>query len=236
VKVIYYIRHLVDHAISVYGQALRGGETTESFSSFMTAHRVKFASVIKKFSCVVDRQDIVLRLYERERPRLVQGFFETLLDPRAQRGEFVVADPVVINPSLTLEEMEIMLLVNRRFAALAPRLRRRLAIRISRKLAGPSSTGNRNFILTPDELLAFKNNNANRLSYVNNFAGSGFGLDFMSDRISIGPRQQTSDRHAERRLVTLVDEMVAAEQKIWSPQYLHGFLAKLTGRIRRRAL
>ncbi len=67
VKVIYYVRHLVDHAISTYSQAVRGGGMVQGFSSFIVSHKMRFAGVIKKFSSFVDRKDFILRLYDRER-------------------------------------------------------------------------------------------------------------------------------------------------------------------------
>jgi|GEM_PF-7097976 len=97
VTVIFYVRHLVDHAISLYLQALKLGEQREggklgslTQSEFLRDYASGFVRSLEPFASILPRDQIVVRLYDQERHDLVGGFLRLLTDrslvaPRADK-------------------------------------------------------------------------------------------------------------------------------------------------------
>jgi hypothetical protein len=191
VKVIYYVRHLIDYALSAYNQGLKRHLYTLSFEDFVRSYRSKYMDVMKAYSNIIGRQNIVLRLYEKEKPNLVGGFLDLLFKLEGLEN---IESPVtagteeIVNRSLAREEMEIMLFVNRLLSGVGNRAARKIAVEISNHILYSLKPSDSGAVVTAEEIRIIEDHNRDVLDYVNDFAGGAFELKIKSDDIAIGER------------------------------------------------
>jgi hypothetical protein len=85
VRVVFYARHLLDHALSAYTQHLKQGFATyprhlpdRSRSAFLRNFACPFPGVLGLWHKVFGYDSLLLRVYEQEQPDVVGGFFRLL--------------------------------------------------------------------------------------------------------------------------------------------------------------
>ena len=186
-EVIFYVRHMLDHAVAEYLQHLKFGfarlaqrERAGTLPGFVRLYRCQFARSIGAFAAVLPRDALHVRLYDSERPRLLAGFFGILGIEAPAAGAADAANRVV-NRSLTPEELPL-------FEALA---RLPDGVRMCRQLTelllnSPAATS-APFRVSEADFQVFERRNAPVLEEMNSVWLPGADkLRLRSDRIVIG--------------------------------------------------
>ena len=183
---IYYVRHLLDAAVSLYLQAVQAGETSE-FSSWIKEHRHRYRSVLQNLSRIVGKKDIVVKLYDDEKNDIVAGFLSIfgisnfVPLPKGSEGQ--------INRSLTLDEANVLLHVNRALETTKNReTARRVAWQVSEHIIYNLQVQRSKVFITEEELKHFSAKNGSVLEYVNQFVDGSFALKMKSDALQLGAR------------------------------------------------
>lgn len=222
VRVIYYVRHLLDFALSSHSQAVKRGGFDRSFASFVKKYRCRYAETLNKFSGLVGKENMLVRLYENEEAHLVRGFVATLFDCECIADTRVLAafdEPPTINRSLTTHELEAMLFVNKLIRDKNDwSATRAVSKKISDHLLSRAHNAyNNDITATRDEFRMLKELNPGVVDFVNEFVGGKFQLKYKSRKISIGPRtaEKASRKSAAYRamIAHLVDQMEGAPNK-----------------------
>lgn len=212
VKVIYYVRHLMDHAFSSYNQLVKGEMRSGSFADFVRRHPSRFAQVIETYSSVIGARNIILRLYENERSNLAARFFELLLKQEGiERGEPFVpqGDRDPVNRSLAPQELDVMLWVNNLLAKTcrkdAWQISKAISNRITRLLR-PSDTRK---VVSAREMRLLRDGNRQVIKFVNDLAAGDFQLKFKSDDMMIGTRSAAGeDDEASLVYRTVIESLI----------------------------
>jgi hypothetical protein len=213
VKIIYYVRHLMDYAVSLYGQSVKRAGAALDFTNWIGRYRSNYQTVLQDYSRVVGKENLVVRLYDQERHDLLNGFFRIVLGPswKSEERPLTTAGDETVNRSLTLDETRIMLLVNGLLAEHDGDLARKLSKQISDKLVYEQKEAASDAVVTAEELDILRNNNAHVPSYVNEFVGGAFELKFIGENIMVGARPEIkwSDRDQVfiRVTKTLIDQL-----------------------------
>jgi hypothetical protein len=211
VKVIYYLRHLMDHALSAYNQAVKWRLYRHSFGHFLEKYRSPYARVTEMYSGVLGKPNIILRLFDLERSNLIGGFFDLLLQQeRIDRGEPLVlaSGQDTVNRSLSLEELEMMLVVNKLLAKIRRRDALRVCKRISAEITRSPAPSTSPKVVSVDEIRILQENNQQTLTYVNEFAGGDFELKLMSDDIAIGTRTPSPEGADSATYLSVIENLV----------------------------
>lgn len=85
--VIMYVRHMLDQALATYMQVLKMGTVTAdpedinaNRSKFLAQYTCAYHRELQPFARVLPPEQIIVRLYDKERDTLVQGFLALLSD------------------------------------------------------------------------------------------------------------------------------------------------------------
>lgn len=191
VKVIYYVRHLLDFALSQYSEQLKRHASTHEIADFIANYRSTYVRVVERFAEVVGKDNIIMRLYDNERANLVTGFFSILSEQEGTtiKGDLIDVEKDVLNRSLTFSEMQIMLQVNKHLenqpTVNARKISRAVSDSIVRSVNQQDTT---EIVITPEDMAMVEQNNRHVLEYVNRFVNGAFELKLKSDKVKIGPR------------------------------------------------
>jgi hypothetical protein len=219
VKIIYYVRHLMDHALSSYNQFVKGQMFTSEFVDFLKKYPSRFRHVLENYSSVVGKSAIILRLYDKEQSNLAGGFFELLLKHEGiKTGEPLVLEGSrdMVNRSLTLEELEIMLLVNRHLAKASRPDARQISRAISDQITRVLKATNCCKVVSEEELRILRDSNRQVLEFVNDFADGEFKLQFKSGDILIGtqpPPEEGGHSKVYRAVIESLIEQLGAPRR-----------------------
>jgi hypothetical protein len=210
-KIIYYLRHLLDTQLAIYVQSLRAGNT-EDLASFVHTHKLRYHVVIRRFVQTVGRENVILKLYDDEKRDLVGGFFSVfgLIDfaPPPAAGE------AVVNRSFSDAEVAAMLEVNRiLFQSMPAKTAKRLVRRIADVLAQQPPAGGGRMLVTEEEFRSFAAANAPVLRQVN--AVAPFELKMKSDELQIGERAAVVPGARELALLSAVRTLAQDAATPW---------------------
>src|SRR5215208_6566836 len=97
VQVIYYVRHLTDHAISQYGEYVKRRGMKISFSAFAPKYRARFKDTIENYESVFPDDDIEYVSYDSVRNELYRDFLQRIGLP----SNLYHQEPERVNRSLT---------------------------------------------------------------------------------------------------------------------------------------
>lgn len=107
VRVIFYVRHIADHALSQYGEFLKRRQMRLGFAQFAPTYEALYKDYIERFENVFGPDVMMLRLYDADRAALWPNFVRLLgVDPDA------TVSPTMVNRSLTASEMEMIRRIN----------------------------------------------------------------------------------------------------------------------------
>ncbi len=187
--IVFYVRHLLDFAVSEYLQLLKAGfpraakvgRVPDGLGSFLSERRVNFLSNLRVFGHPNSDIDVVVRIYEEERAGLVERFFSIFTDD-------LVPDPAPpgiaeVNRSLSPEEAVLF----ERLARL-PDGRRLCAAMLQAVISTPKPAGSRLRHHVDEAAYAmFADNNGPLVDQFNRaIFGGESRLRLASDRIVIG--------------------------------------------------
>ena len=188
VKVIYYLRHMMDNALSLYNQHVKWGGLTLDFIDYLRKRPNKFGVAIKTFGDIVGKDNLILRLYDDEKSSLVQGFFRIVLPETESRDlsdfDFSRATEVV-NRSLSPLETEIMLRINRVLKRQHCPNVKAVTKAISDKFIYAENKSPVRNQVTREEMELLKQNSRDVLRSVNKYVGDAFILKLKSNEIRI---------------------------------------------------
>ena len=212
--VIFYVRHVLDHAISGYLQNLKRGQIgadaqgkRRSQAAFFRAFRCPFAASLEPFAAVLPPERLIVRLYDKERPTLVDGFLRLVSDHPFPK----VAGERIFNRSPTAAEQVV-------FTELA-RLESgdRLCRTLQDLMLDTPTSEPTDVTLTEEQFTAFAERNQSVVDAINQTWLKGHGeLRMKSDRIRIGaeePVSQASINAAFARAIALLDGANRARQR-----------------------
>lgn len=107
VQIVYFVRHLTDHAISRYSEYVKRRGMKKAFSEFAATYEAPFKAALENYETVFGRDAITCLLYEDVRDRIFDTFLETI-DVPSDGLEI----PKSVNRSLTADEIEVFRAIN----------------------------------------------------------------------------------------------------------------------------
>ena len=108
IKAIYFVRHVVDHAVSQYGEAVkRRGETKGFLFYSRNRHACKFEDRASRAVTTFGRENVDVVLYDDIAGRIFEGFLDAVGIP--SEG---MAPPVQVNRSLSASELLLIRRLN----------------------------------------------------------------------------------------------------------------------------
>lgn len=107
VQIVYFVRHLTDHAISRYGEYVKRRGMTKTFPEFASTYEAPFKAALETYETVFGREAMTCHLYEDVRDRIFETFLETI-DVSIDGVEI----PKSVNRSLTADEIEVFRMIN----------------------------------------------------------------------------------------------------------------------------
>lgn len=183
-SVIFYVRHLLDHAISGYLQNLKSGNIgagargrLRDRNTFFRAGICQFADSLEPYATVLPPQRIFVRLFENERHDLVPRFLALISD----HGFPKVDAEKVVNRSPTIAEQVV-------FTELAQlEGGRRLCRHVASLMLNTPATERTDIAITPEELAIFTRRNKSIVERINNdYLKDNGTLRIKSDKVRIG--------------------------------------------------
>ena len=185
-KIIYYVRHLLDAAISTYAQTLRGGGTM-AFTDWIKIFKHRYNTVISGFIDAIGKENVILKLYDDEKHDLVGRFISIF-------GNYELCDlftnkPGRLNRALSEQEINIVLRVNAELLRnVGPKKARELAKHITEHLSRDEHDKRPMGVVTRPEFDKFLENNEAVMHDVNRFAEGLFQIKIKSDDVVINER------------------------------------------------
>jgi hypothetical protein len=109
VQIIYYVRHLTDHAISSYGEKIKRGKIHTPFRAFASDYHSRFKETIENYERVYGQAAVQCVLYDNVRQDLYHDFLRRI----GLAFEADLENSARVNRSLTGDESELVRRVNR---------------------------------------------------------------------------------------------------------------------------
>jgi hypothetical protein len=112
VRVVFFVRDVVPFFLSAYDQCIKGGYIATEFAGFTSVTDWLHATALRNLARVFPPDRLRVRHYDSERQNLLRSFFEAVgvLNPSLAP---VAGQIGLLNRSLTREERELLLYVNR---------------------------------------------------------------------------------------------------------------------------
>jgi hypothetical protein len=112
VRVVFFVRNVLPFLLSVYDQGIKGGWVATEFVDFAATADWLHATALRNLARVFPPDRLRVRHYDSERQNLLRSFFEAVgvLNPSLAP---VAGQIGLLNRSLTREERELFLYVNR---------------------------------------------------------------------------------------------------------------------------
>jgi len=106
-QIVYYVRHLTDHAISQYNERVKRRGMTQSFKAFAPSYVSPFKQALETYEPLFGRENVVCRLYDDVWTDIFEDFLETIgISPEG------LEKPEQVNRSLTADEIEVLRAIN----------------------------------------------------------------------------------------------------------------------------
>lgn len=211
VKIVYYVRHLMDAALALYNLSLKSDGMSWDFFKFLQRYKSEYAQVIANLSKVVGEDNVIVRLYENDCPSLIADFFQIFLADFQAHPEVSALTPhsSKLERFLTADEVGVLQFANGLLAGVDRKLAREIFKGINEKLTSRPNVGEEHALVTPEELEALKRTNEPVLSYVNDFVKNRFQLRLMSDAISVGEKEPQRRTERDELFMTVLEATIS---------------------------
>jgi tetratricopeptide (TPR) repeat protein len=114
IKVLYYVRHLLEHSVSEYQQFLKVGAAARAggLADYLREFRTDLPRRLHIFADAVGPENVICRLYDDDKPDLLRNFLALISEPAARCPDIGLPENVV-NRSPTSVEMRLYEALNR---------------------------------------------------------------------------------------------------------------------------
>jgi hypothetical protein len=184
-RIIYYVRHLVDHAIAGSIRRARSFTHPERFASY----RAPFKDYIASYEDVLGKESIKVMVYDEQREDILGSFVATIV---GQRPAHLVR-PARVNQTLAGAELVVFQRLARELGTFSKRRQiknHKLEDLIRQARTGPGDAPQHQpFVIEPAELEQIRLNNADILDHFNQTYFDGAErLKLKSDSVMVGQR------------------------------------------------
>lgn len=107
-QIVYYVRHLADHANSQYSEKVKRRQFARSLHQYCRRYKAPFKTCVQTYEAVFGADAVNCVLYDDVRDRLWRHFLELI--GADYEG---VDEPLVVNRSLSVEEIDALRAINR---------------------------------------------------------------------------------------------------------------------------
>ena len=204
--IIHYVRHALDQTIATYLQNMKFGfeaykirHGIPDLSKFLRAHKVQYVATLSQFQQLLPSDQIVVRLYDDNRHRLMASFLEMVTDKVLEMSE---PPPEALNRSPTAAEQVVF----RELAALPDG---GMLCRLATDMILNEKPIRESYMsVSADDLAAFTTNNQNIVDFVNrNFIGSTGKLLIKSDKIAVGENLEPRESDVREAFVAVIAQL-----------------------------
>jgi hypothetical protein len=220
IKIIYYVRHLMDVALSIYSQAVKRSVECRSFEDWVGQYRNSYVRVLTMIAGTAGKANCTVRLFEEQKDNLVENFVKLIPGGNSVLEDQVTTfanDRKTVNRSLTNDETAIMLFVNDHLKNSERKFAKILAGKISDQLLHNRGTAVQPAIVTDHEFRILTEINSQVPAFVNAFVAGEFELKFKSDEITIGRRPIPSTGPNDATFRSIVDILIKQQIRQATP-------------------
>lgn len=108
VEAIYYVRNVVDHAVSQYGEFVKRRKMVKTFAEYAETYVPKYKAVTEKFEAVFGSNSVKISLYDAVRTDVIGDFLARIGATRPGNPQA----PDHVNRSLSLQELDFIRSLN----------------------------------------------------------------------------------------------------------------------------
>jgi hypothetical protein len=196
IRIVFYVRHLVDHAMSKYNATMAGGERID-LRTYLSNYQSSLMQ-LSPYERVFGISNIHVKIYDEEKSDLLGGFVP-LLGISSQALERAP----VVNRGPTPSELEALRQAWAEFEIEGNPRKQASFRQIARRIAGESRKQLNPVIVEPAELAEVQERNSAVLDHFNRtYFGGMKRLKVASEQITIGTRPEYTavDRNMLKRL------------------------------------
>jgi|GEM_PF-3181151 len=106
-RIVYFVRHLADHAVSQYGEYVKRRRMKKPFAAFAANYKARFKATLKAYETAFGPEAVTCILYDDVRDRVFEAFLESVGLP-ADGMEM----PPAVNRSLSADEIAVFRALN----------------------------------------------------------------------------------------------------------------------------
>ena len=208
IEIIYYVRHITDHAMSLYMQKVKRHGYYKDFSTFIKKAITPFKKNLEKFEEVFGKSNISIYLYDEQKEDIFNKFLKNIglsISP-LEKIE-------TINRSLDRQELLLLQKINELDLPM-----NNISEKISDKFiySKPKIQAENTYFVSTEELSIIKKNNQDIVDFINNSYFKGEErLKIHSDQIVVLPHNQLS--HQDHKYEELVNNIVLALDSVLRP-------------------
>ena len=175
IKVLYYVRDILDHSVSQYNEYVKRRKQTTTFGEYSLTHKCRFKNHIEVLLTGFGENNLEVKNYADEKDNLWLNFIKNLQFQDLDTKD--LESPRKINRSLCKEEIEFYRLINKKS-------KNGLTKHLKDFWEENNPLTNKAIIPSLEVLDRFEKENIKKLDYVNNFLkGSKSPLKIVSNNL-----------------------------------------------------
>ncbi|MEM7742018.1 MAG: hypothetical protein AAF225_14615 [Pseudomonadota bacterium] len=186
-EIVYFVRHVVDHALSQYAEYIRRRRLRDEFSEFAKSYTVPFLDVLTTWSNICGADSVKTYVYDPSQDAIA-NFFKLI-------GAEPPAEKTIVHRSLSSEELALMRWLNHR-------IKDRLTLaKFAQSLSRHPNLSTKKLRATSDDLRNLTANNANIVEQLNRDFVTEGELKMASDKIIDDTPSEDIDLHEQGALL-----------------------------------
>lgn len=201
-KLVYYVRSIADHAVSVYSQIVKRHLYKQPFRFYIEKeYTPPFLEVIEKMHAVVGKEQMLVLNYDVLKKQIFTHFTQNILscDPAAKFDDFSNQQ---INRSLDMYELELCRHFNQSFT------QEKYSTFISDALIYADQQKKATFVVEPEEVEILRGRFAVMLGKINVHLAADHQLTITSPGLKTEKRQNIILSEYEKNLVNILSSLV----------------------------
>ncbi|MEO1043024.1 MAG: hypothetical protein AAFX52_12110 [Pseudomonadota bacterium] len=186
-EIVYFVRHVTDHALSQYGEYIRRRRLKDDFSEFAKYYKVSFLDVLRTWSDVCGTGSVKTYVYDPSQDAIA-NFFKLI-------GAEPPKEKTIVHRSLSYEELALMRWLNTRIDD------RLTLVKFATSLSQHPSLSTKKLRATSDDLRNLTVNNAHIVEQVNREFVTEGELKMASDKVIDDTPAEEIDLHQQGPLL-----------------------------------